>query len=305
MSILCARRGTRLHSLCKASTQALLLPIVLYLMCVLNSIKPLSLKPGGGWLSFFPAVSRGPRWGPHSDTVHIALFAQTGPILCLSRIIKIYKSVYLLGLFLPKWIDIGPALSVCCSERAQVVLRKSWVLLGSLYLYYSLGYVLLADVAKIKQERHCSLACMGVSLCGTISKDGGKKIIMQSFKYHRFSPTIPLSIYPCTATHKAIQMYNLTKEDLESEEEKTLHYDFKINLSKESSGIRCRDQRDINTTAVPPWLLSICPSCPELWGMCCSNQRLTLKWWGSAFKTIPIITSSYYLLCWALNFFSS
>lgn len=55
---------------------------------------------------------------------------------------------------------------------------------------------------------------------------------MQSFKYHRFSPTIPLSIYPCTTTHKAIQMYNLTKEDLESEEEKTLHYDFKINLSK-------------------------------------------------------------------------
>ena len=82
---------------------------VLYLMCVLNSIKPLSLKPGGGWLLFFlPAVSRGPRWGPHTDTVHIALFVQVGPILCLSRIIKIYKSVYSPGLFLPKRIDIVP-----------------------------------------------------------------------------------------------------------------------------------------------------------------------------------------------------
>ncbi len=142
-------------------------------MCVLNSIKPLSLKPGGGWLSFFPAVSRGPRWGPHGDTVHIALFVQVGPILCLSRIIKLYKSVYLLGLFLPKWIDTGPFLSVCCSERAQVVLRKSWVLLGSPYLCYSPGCALLADVAKIKQERHCSWACIGVSPYGTISKDGG------------------------------------------------------------------------------------------------------------------------------------
>lgn len=142
-------------------------------MCVLNSIKPLSLKPGGGWLSFFPAVSRGPHRGPHSDTVHIALFVQVGPILCLSRIIKIYKSVYLLGLFLPKWIDIGPALSVCCSERAQVVLRKSWVLLGSLYLYYSLDCVVLADTAKIITGKNCSLACIWVSLSGRISKDEG------------------------------------------------------------------------------------------------------------------------------------
>lgn len=45
---------------------------------------------------------------------------------------------------------------------------------------------------------------------------------MQSFKYHRCSPAIPLSIYPSTTTHKAIQMYNLTKEDLDSEEEKKL-----------------------------------------------------------------------------------
>lgn len=74
---------------------------VLYLMCVRNSIKPLSLKTGG-WLLFFPAVSKGPRWGPHSDTVHIALFVQVGSISCLSRIIKIYKSVYLLSLFLTK-----------------------------------------------------------------------------------------------------------------------------------------------------------------------------------------------------------
>lgn len=110
---------------------------VLYLMCVLNSIKPLSLKPGGGWLSFFPAVSRGPRWGPHSDTVHIALFVRVGPILCLSRIIKIYKSVYLLGLFLPKWIDIGPALSVCCSERGSGGIKKelsvTWISVSLLF----------------------------------------------------------------------------------------------------------------------------------------------------------------------------
>lgn len=48
------------------------------------------------------------------------------------------------------------------------------------------------------------------------------KTEMQSFKYNRCSPTIPLSIYPGgTTTHKAIQMYNLTKEDLDSEEGKT------------------------------------------------------------------------------------
>lgn len=194
-------------------------------MCVLNSIKPLSLKPGGSWLSFFPAVSRGPHWGPHSDTVHIALFVQVGPILCLSRIIKIYKCVYLLGLFLPKWVDIGPALSVCCSERAQVVLRKSWVLLGSLYLYYSLGYALLADVAKTEQERHCSLACIEFLYMAQYQRVRGrkktKKTEMQSFKYHRCSPTIPLSIYPSSTIHKAIQTYNLTKEDLESGRKKS------------------------------------------------------------------------------------
>lgn len=82
-----------------------------------------------------------------------------------------------------------------------------------------------------------------------------------------YHPTKHLSQH----THKAIQMYNLTKEDLDSEDGKTLHYDFKINRSKESSGIRCRDQRDINTTAVPPWLLTICPSCPVLWGVCCGH----------------------------------
>lgn len=157
-------------------------------MCVLNSIKPLSLKPGGGWLSFFPGVSRGPCWGPHGDTVHIALFVQVGPILCLSRIIKIYNCVYLLCLFLPKWIDIGPALSVCCSERAQVVLGKSWVLRGSLYLYYSLGYALLADVAKIKQERHCSLACIRVSVSHNI-KGWGEKIINKNLKCNHLNTT--------------------------------------------------------------------------------------------------------------------
>lgn len=99
---------------------------------------------------FFPAVSRGPRWGPHSDTVHIALFVQVGPILCLSRIIKIYKSVYLLGLFLPKRIEIGPSLSVCCSKRAQVVLRKCYL---DLYIFTVLWFMcILADVAKLKQE---------------------------------------------------------------------------------------------------------------------------------------------------------
>lgn len=61
--------------------------------------KALSLKPGGGWLIFFPVVSGVPRWRPQSDTVHIALFVQVGSILCLSRIIKIYMFVYLLGLF--------------------------------------------------------------------------------------------------------------------------------------------------------------------------------------------------------------
>lgn len=42
---------------------------------------------------------------------------------------------------------------------------------------------------------------------------------MQSFKYLQCSPTIPLSIHPSTTTHKAIQMYNLTKEDLDLAEE--------------------------------------------------------------------------------------
>lgn len=106
-------------------------------MCVLNSIKPLSLKPGGGWLSFFPAVSRGPRWGPHSDTVHIALFVQVGPILCLSRIIKLYKSVYLLGLFLPKWIDIGASFICVLQRKSSGSIKKelsvAWISVSLLF----------------------------------------------------------------------------------------------------------------------------------------------------------------------------
>lgn len=208
--------------------------------------------------SFFPAVSMGPRWGPHSDTVHIALFVLVGPILCQSRIMKIYTSVYLLGLFLPKWIDIGLALSVCGGERAQVVLRKSWVLLGS-YIYTILCTFSWCCKNLAVKTRYS----MGVSLCGTISKNeheirGRNK--MQSLKYRWCFPIIPLSSHPSRTTHKAIQMYNPTKEDLDSRERETLHYDLKINWRTESRGIRCRDQRDINTTAVQPWLLTICPA---------------------------------------------
>lgn len=91
------------------------------------------------WLAliFFLAVSRGPRWGPRSDTVHIALFVQVGPILCLSGIIKIHKSVYLQGLFLPKWLDIGPALSVYCCERGSGGIKKklsvTWISVSLLF----------------------------------------------------------------------------------------------------------------------------------------------------------------------------
>lgn len=94
--------GAGTYSHCKASNTGRAVADVLYLMCVLNSIKPLSLKPGGGWLIFFQAVPRGSRCGPQSDTVHIAVFVRVASILCLSRIITTYKSVYLPGLFGPK-----------------------------------------------------------------------------------------------------------------------------------------------------------------------------------------------------------
>lgn len=145
-------------------------------------------------------------------------------------------------------------------KGAQVVLRKSWVLLGSLYLYFSLGSALLADVTKI--NRHCcSLSYTEVSACRRKRVENVKnktkiKPETHSFKVPPVFLNNPLNIYSSTTTHKDIQLYNVTKEDLNSEWGKTQHYDFKINLSKKSSGIRCRDQRDINTAAVLSWLLT-------------------------------------------------
>lgn len=112
------QEGEQIHCHCKAGTQARLL-----LMCVLNSIKPLSLKPGVCF-SFFPAASWGAHWGTHINTVHITLFVQVG----LSRIIKMYKSVYLLSLFGWNWIDTQP-FYLWCSLGAQVVFKKSCKLL--------------------------------------------------------------------------------------------------------------------------------------------------------------------------------
>lgn len=110
---------------------------VLYFMFALNSITLLSLIPGGRLLFFPPSRSRGPRWGPHTDTVHIVLFVQVGPILCLSRIIKMYKSVYLLRLFLPKWMGIGPALSVLLRRGSGGIKKQQSVTWISLSLLFS------------------------------------------------------------------------------------------------------------------------------------------------------------------------
>ena len=141
-----------------------------------------------------------------------------------------------------------------------------------------------------------------IKICGA---ENTIKTEMQSFDYHRCSASIPLSIHPSTTTHKAIHMYNLTKEDLDPEEETTLHYDSEINLSKESRGIRCRDQRDINTTAVLPWLLTIWPCCPV--ALCfevCVFQR-SFRCRHDEFpaqchvqNNPPIITSAYDLSSW-------
>lgn len=182
-------------------------------MCVLNSIKPLSLKPGGGWLSFFfLAVSRGPRWGPRSDTVHIALFVQVGPILCLSGIIKIHKSVYLQGLFLPKWIDIGPALSVYCCERGSGGIKKklsvTWI---SVSLLFS-GLCAFSWCGKNQQRHCCCLRYIEVSAYRkkkkSIKCNKKKKNLKRiHLKYHQCSSTIhwafilvqpPTKIFSCT-----------------------------------------------------------------------------------------------------------
>lgn len=60
---------------------------------------------------------------------------------------------------------------------------------------------------------------------------------MQSFKYHQSSPSIPLSIYQSTTTHKAIQIYNLTKEDLDWERKKLCIMTLKLIIAKNLVGL--------------------------------------------------------------------
>lgn len=85
--------------------------------------------------------------------------------------------------------------------------------------------MLLADVAKIKQKGHCSPADIGyrVLWASQYQKIIGRVVVV--FKCNHVNITSapsPLSIYPSKTTHKAIQMYQLTKEDLDSEEDKKL-----------------------------------------------------------------------------------
>lgn len=184
-------------------------------MCVLNSIKPLSLKPGGGWLSFFPAVSRGSCWGPQSDTVHIALFVQVGSILCLSRIIKNIQVCLFAGLVSDKMNEYRSSFICVLQWKGSGGIKKelsvTWI---SVSLLFS-GLCAFSWCGKNQTGRHRSLACI-VSIV-SVQKMIGGGAHMQSFKYH---PYHPLSIYPSKTTHKAIQMYKLTKEDLDSEEDK-------------------------------------------------------------------------------------
>lgn len=183
MNILFARRDKDSFTLQSQYTGLLLL-----LPCVLDSIKPLSLEPGGGWISFFfsfffskqcPVVLAGGR------TVCIALFVQVGPILCLSRIIKIYKSVYLLVLFLPEWIDIGPALFVCRSARGSGGIKKelsfTWITVSLLFSgVYAFSW---CGKNQSRKTLHSSL-----KVCSTISKDEWEnKVKCSHFRHHQCS----------------------------------------------------------------------------------------------------------------------
>lgn len=76
-------------------------------------------------------------------------------------------------------------------------------------------------------------------------------MIGRGVRNHLNTPYHPLCIYPSATTHKANDVQT-NKRGFGRRGRKKLHYDLRINLSKESGGIRCRDQRDINTTAVPP-----------------------------------------------------
>lgn len=142
---------------------------VLYLMCVLNSIKPLSLKTGG-WLLFFSNNVQGSLLGAAQWHSSYCLVCASGSYSVPVQNNKNIQVCLFAGLVSAKMNRYRPALSVCCSERAQVVLRKSWVLLGSLYLYCSMGLALLADVAIFKHKRCSNIVCMGSSPCGAITK---------------------------------------------------------------------------------------------------------------------------------------
>ena len=142
MNILFARRDEDSFTLQSRYTGPLL-----SLPHVLDSIKPLSLEPGGGWISFFSSFfsKRCPVVLAGGHRVCIALFVQVGPILCLSRIIKIYKSVYLPVLFLPEWIDTGPALFVCRGARGSGGVKKelsfTWITVSLLFSgVYAFGW---------------------------------------------------------------------------------------------------------------------------------------------------------------------
>lgn len=95
----------------------------------LNSIKPLSLKPGGRCFSFSPTVSSGLCWGPHGDTIHIALFVQVGPISVPVQNNKNIQVCLFAGLVSAK-INRYRA-SFICSQRGSGGI--TWISVSSLF----------------------------------------------------------------------------------------------------------------------------------------------------------------------------
>lgn len=137
-------------------------------MCVLNSITPLSLKPGGGSLAFFPAVSRGPHWGCKVTQFILPCLRNWVYFVPVqnnknNKIQNTRLFVCCACFYLNEYI--GPALYVCCSGRAQVVLRNSRVLLSLSTLYiFTILWAMWFELTSQKSNRKTMSLCTGFSV---------------------------------------------------------------------------------------------------------------------------------------------
>lgn len=217
LSVLYSRRGgegraasTRSH--CKASNTGRAVADVLYLMCVRNSIKPLSLKPGGGWLIFFklcPGVLS--LWAAEWHSSYCCICASGFYFVPVQNNKNIQVCLFA-GLVWAKMNRYRASFIGASQQRAQVVLGKSWVLLGSLFRSYSPGDALLADAVEIKRTLQSGLyRAFFFSVRHSIWRRHEVGLKCNSLNTTSFFRPLP-TIYSKTS-HCAIQIYKLTKED--------------------------------------------------------------------------------------------